>query len=188
MVMKFYAPWCRACKSVEPKFLAISKDKKYADIPIIFGQMSVQHNKQYVKSLGIMALPSMQIYAGSEGLVENFPCGPSKIPMLKRKLTETINMKVDPDTMVLKVDCTKPENSEAAPCRTRKMAVLDEALISEIDEVISNDRKEENLRYLRTEVPYFKDFDDDEFYTLMDKVRLVYYVFGATNIFFGAVF
>ena len=117
--------------------------------------------------------------------MENFPCGPSKIPMLKRKLTETINMKVDPDTMVLKVDCTKPENSEAAPCRTRKMAVLDEALISEIDEVISNDRKEENLRYLRTEVPYFKDFDDDEFYTLMDKVRLVYYVFlGAKNLFF----
>jgi len=173
MVIKFYAPWCRACKSVEPKFVQISKDPKFTDgIPIIFGQMSVQHNKAYVKSLGIMALPSMQIYAGSEGLVENFPCGPSKIPMLKRKLTETINMKVDPESLLLKVDCTKPENSEAAPCRTRSLTVLDEASqSSEIDEVISDQRKEENLRYLRTGVPYFKDFDDDSFYELMDKVR-----------------
>lgn len=117
-----------------------------------------------------MALPSMQIYAGSEGLVENFPCGPSKIPMLKRKITETINTKVDPDSLLLKVDCTKPENIEAAPCRTRSLAVLDETQSSEIDEVISDQRKEENLLYLRTGVPYFKDFDDDEFYDLMDKV------------------
>jgi len=173
MVIKFYAPWCRACKSVEPKFVQISKDPKYADIPIVFGQLSVQHNKAYVKSIGIMALPSMQIYAGSEGLVENFPCGPSKIPMLKRKITETINAKVDPDTLVLSVDCTKPENSEAAPCRTRSLAILDEAESSEIDEVISDQRKEENLVYLRTGVPYFKDFDDDEFYDLMDKAKLV---------------
>lgn len=173
MVIKFYAPWCRACKSVEPKFVQISRDPKYADIPIIFGQLSVQHNKAFVKGLGIMALPSMQIYAGSEGLVENFPCGPSKIPMLKRKITETINTKVDAETFVLKVDCTKPENSEAAPCRTRSLAVLDEAQASEIDEVISDKRKEENLMYLRTGVPFFKDFDDDEFYELMDKAKLV---------------
>ncbi len=53
------------------------------------------------------------------------------------------------------------------------MTVLDEPDASnEIDEVISDQRKEENLRYLRTGVPYFKDFDDDEFYDLMDKVSV----------------
>eukprot|EP00986_Skeletonema_menzelii_P009406 scaffold4266_cov139-Skeletonema_menzelii.AAC.30 len=174
MVIKFFAPWCRACKSVEPKYIQISKDPKYEDIPIIFGQLSVQHNKAYVKSLGIMALPSMQIYAGSEGLVENFPCGPSKIPMLKRKLTDTINAKVDPVSLQLKLDCANPANREAEPCRTRTLTVLDEAnATNEIDEVISDQRKEENLAYLRTGVPYFKDFDDDEFYDLMDKAKLV---------------
>eukprot|EP00970_Alexandrium_tamarense_P003482 scaffold542_cov202-Alexandrium_tamarense.AAC.33 len=173
MVIKFYAPWCRACKAVEPKYVQISKDPQYSSIPIVFGQLSVQHNKAYVKSLGILALPSMQIYAGSEGLVENFPCGPSKIPMLKRKITETINAKVDPESMLLQLDCTKPENFEAAPCKTRSLAVLDEAQRMEIDEVISDQRKEENLRYLREGVPYFKDFDDDEFYELMDKAKLV---------------
>jgi len=171
MVVKFYAPWCRACKAVEPKFIQISKDENYSSIPIVFGQISVQHNKAYVKSLGILALPSIQIYAGSEGLVENFPCGPSKIPMLKRKISETINAKVDPETLMLKLDCSKPENFEAAPCKTRALAVFDESSASnEIDEVISDERKEENLRYLRYEVPFFKDFDDDQFYELMDKV------------------
>lgn len=176
MVIKFYAPWCRACKSVEPKFIQISKDPTYSNIPIVWGQLSVAHNKAYVKSLGIMALPSVQIYAGSEGLIENFPCGPSKIPMLRRKITETVNDKVDPDTLQLKVlDLTTAGDSsdESAPCRTRSVAVLDETQSSEIDEVISDQRKEENLRYLRTGVPFFKDFDDDEFYELMDKAKLV---------------
>jgi len=163
MVMKFYAPWCRACKSVEPKFVMISKDKKYASVPIVFGQMSVQHNKAFIKSLGIVALPSIQMYAGAEGLVENFPCGPSKIPLLKRKLTETINAKVDPATLALREDLFRPGDR----------AVLDEARSAEIPAVVSDTRKEENLVYLRTGVPYFKDFDDAEFYALMDKAKLV---------------
>lgn len=173
MIIKFYAPWCRACKSVEPKFVQISKDPKYENIPITFGQLSVQHNKAFVKGLGIMALPSMQIYAGAEGLVENFPCGPSKIPMLKRKITETINTKVDPNTFTLNFDCTDPQNSEAAPCKTRNVIDSEEGTSSsEFDEVVSNTRREENLTYLRTGVPYFKDFDDDEFYASMDKVSV----------------
>ncbi|KAL7549435.1 hypothetical protein ACHAWF_012703 [Thalassiosira exigua] len=64
--------------------------------------------------------------------------------------------------------------SEAAPCRTRSLAVaLEGEQASEIDEVISDGRKEENLLYLRTGVPFFKDFDDDDFYELMDKAKLV---------------
>jgi len=157
---------------VEPKFVQISKDKKYDDIPIIWGQLSVQHNKAFVKSLGIMALPSMQIYAGAEGVVENFPCGPSKIPILKRKITETINAKVDPTTFKLNFNCNDPENAESEPCKTRSMTIFGEAESSEVDEVISDERREENLRYLRTGVPYFKDFDDDQFYGVMDKVSV----------------
>lgn len=164
MVIKHYAPWCRACKSVEPKFVAISRNDKYAGVPIVFGQFSVQHNKAFVKSLGIVALPSIQIYAGAEGLVENFPCGPSKIPLLRRKLTETINAKVDPATLTLREDLFRP--GEGA-------TVLDEARSEEIDVVVSDSRREENLVYLRTGVPYFKDFDDAEFYDLMDKAKLV---------------
>lgn len=169
MVVKFFAPWCSACKRVEPKFIQIAKDEKYSGLPVTFAQLTAKGNKEYLKGLDIMALPSVHIYAGSEGLIENFPCGPSKIPMLKRKIDEAVNAKVDPETLMLKLDCSKPENFEAAPCKTRTLGVF-ETSVGEIDEVISDERKEENLRYLRYDVPYFKDFDDDEFYELMDKV------------------
>jgi CRP-like cAMP-binding protein len=126
-----------------------------------------------MQKLGVVKLPTMHIYAGSEGLLQSFPCGPSKIPILKSKIAQTINDVIDPETLRLKpVDCSKPENFEAAPCKTRTLAVFDEAApVSEIDDVISDERKEENLRYLRYEVPFFKDFDDAQFYELMDKVR-----------------
>jgi len=52
-----------------------------------------------IKILGILALPSVQFYAGPLGLVENFPCGPSKVPILKRKLADIVNAYVDPKTL-----------------------------------------------------------------------------------------
>ena len=65
--------------------------------------MSVQHNQAYMKSLGTVALPSVLINAGTEGLVENFPCGPRKVPILKKKITQIIKRKVDSKTHMLKV-------------------------------------------------------------------------------------
>lgn len=118
--------------------------------------------------------------------MENFPCGPSKIPILKRKLTETVNAKVDPETLMLNLDCSRPENFEAAPCKSRTLGVFSDAPVSEIDEVISDERKEENLRYLRYDVPFFKDFDDDQFYELMDKVREMMW-FGLGMIIYASV-
>src|SRR5210317_163987 len=77
LVMKVFAPWCRACKGLEPKFNAIVKDPKYEDLPIIWADLTIQNNKDYVKSIGVVALPSIQFYA--QGLREDtFPCGPSK--------------------------------------------------------------------------------------------------------------
>jgi hypothetical protein len=62
---------------LEPKFNAIVKDKKYESVPIIWADLTIQNNKEYVKSIGVVALPSMQLYAA--GLKEDtFPCGPSK--------------------------------------------------------------------------------------------------------------
>lgn len=64
-------------QGLEPKFNAIVKDKKYEGLPIIWADLTIQNNKEYVKSIGVVALPSMQFY--SAGLKEDtFPCGPSK--------------------------------------------------------------------------------------------------------------
>lgn len=170
VVLKFYAPWCRACKGLAPKFLALKKDEKYKDLPILWSQMSVQNNKDYIKSLGVLALPSVLFYAGSEGLVENFPCGPSKIPIFKKKFTELLNRVVDPDTRKLKtVDCDLPEFAEAEPCASRPVVDMGTVAKLSIGEAVVS---EEQWNFLRTQVPYFKDFSDEEFKTLMSKATL----------------
>lgn len=101
IVLKVYAPWCRACKGLEPKFLQISQNPAYADLPLVFCDLSIQHNKAFVKELGVLALPSVQFYVGT-ALTDNFPCGPSKVPILKRKLTQLVNSNIDPTTRMLK--------------------------------------------------------------------------------------
>ena len=102
IIMKAYAPWCQTCKKLEPKFVQLSKDPKYANLPIIFAQMNVQHSKEYMKSLGTHALPSVLIHVGSEGIVENFPCTPKKISSLKNKIAKIVNSRIDSKTHKLK--------------------------------------------------------------------------------------
>jgi len=173
IIMKFFAPWCRACKGMAPKFIQVSRDDRYKPLPLIWGEMSVQNNKDFVKSIGILALPSVNIYAGGAGLVESFPCGPSKIPILKRKIAEVVNERVDATSLLLKEvssvaedECEEVEESD--PCIERKIST------TEGDVVVS----EEQLASLR-KIPYFKDFTDDEFNGLVDKARLVTFEAGS---------
>ena len=165
VVIKFFAPWCRACKGLAPKFLAVKNDERYKTLPLVFADLNVQNNKDYVKALGILALPNVHIYAGSDGLVENFPCGPSKVPILKKKIANVVNDRVNPDTlklMIRSLDGSAEEvGSESEPCRERDVT-------SQIGDVIVTKERIESLR----KVPFFKDFNKDEFDTLMTKAKL----------------
>ena len=166
VIVKFFAPWCRACKGLEQKFIQISKDKKYERLPLVFAQLSVAAAKDYVKALGVLALPSIHMYAGSEGLVENFPCGPSKVPLLKQKIAAIVNQKVDTKTYELKSVCDALD--ESTPCTDRSIVTGttgDETKLSVGDVVVSK----ETMDYIRYDVPFFKDFSDEEFSTLMSK-------------------
>mmetsp|Transcript_32840 Transcript_32840/g.49534 ORF Transcript_32840/g.49534 Transcript_32840/m.49534 type:complete len:226 (+) Transcript_32840:220-897(+) len=109
IVIKVFAPWCKACQAVATKYIGINKDKKYDDLPIVWAEMTVAGNKDYFKRMGVFALPSVLFYAGSEGMVENFPCGPSKMPVLKEKLNQFVNNRVDPKTRELKL-AIQPSN------------------------------------------------------------------------------
>jgi calmodulin len=182
IVMKFYAPWCRACKGLEPKYIQTAKDPKYAKLPLKFAQLSVANNKEYIKSLGILALPSVHIYASKEeGLVENFPCGPSKVPILKKKIAQVVNSRVDPKTRTLK-PFQPLEEKEAEACTERSVSTdvsssnTDETQLKLGDVVVS----EETMTNIRTKIPYFKDFTDEEFKTLMSKS--VYSTFEAGSV------
>lgn len=101
IVLKVFAPWCRACKGLQPKFLAVVQDEKYHDLPLVWAQLSVQHNKEFVQQIGVLALPTVQFYVGGS-LADTFPCGPSKVPILKRKLVQLVNDHVDPKTRKVK--------------------------------------------------------------------------------------
>jgi calmodulin len=97
VVLKVFAPWCRACKGLEPKFVQMSREPEYAPsskLPILYASLSIQHNKAFVQSLGVLALPTIQFYVAGQ-LIDTFPCGPSKVPILRRKLSQLINDHVD---------------------------------------------------------------------------------------------
>jgi len=125
------------------------------------------------------------MYAGEFGLVESFPCGPSKIPILKKKIAQVVNEHVDPTTLQLKrpVDTAQatsdgPEcdlsTQETIPCTERQVVpgVITPDVESQLrvgDVVVS----EQMMKYLRYDVPFFKDFTDEEFESLMSKAKYV---------------
>lgn len=156
VVLKVFAPWCRACKGLAPKFSQLVHDSKYNNLPIKWADLSIQHNKEFVQSLGILALPTVQIYVGGQ-LIETFPCGPSKVPILKRKLAQVVNEYVDASTYQLKpsmvpVD-SEDSNGEATP-------LSKEGCISDAER-----------RKFHTEIPYFRDLSLADLDQVMDKAE-----------------
>jgi calmodulin len=112
IVLKVFAPWCKACKGLEPKFNAMVRDPRYEKLPIVWADLTIQNNKEFVKSIGVLALPTIQFYARGQRM-ETFACGPSKVPILKRKLVQFINQQVDPKTFRLK-DVAEDEGEQEA--------------------------------------------------------------------------
>lgn len=106
IVLKVFAPWCKACKGLAPKFQGLVRDKKYKDLPIVWADLNIQGNKDFVKSIGVLALPTVQLYTGNGVKTDTFPCGPSKVPVLKRKLIKLVNDNVDAKTRLLKTTVT----------------------------------------------------------------------------------
>lgn len=161
LIVKFFAPWCRACKGLAPKFLQVKNDERYKTLPLMFADLNIVDNREYVKALGVIALPNVQIYAGSDGLVENFPCGPSKVPILKKKIANVVNDRVDPDTFDLILRGPDSGDQEAVPCKERDVSV------TEGNTVVSEDR----VKSLRN-IIYFKDFSNEEYNSLIKTTKL----------------
>lgn len=174
VVLKFFAPWCRACKGLEPKFLRVKNDDRYDNLPLVFADFNVQDNKEYIKALGILALPNVHIYAGADGLVENFPCGPSKVPILKKKIAQVVNERVDEETFQLvvrdqlEVDCEEDNIRETEPCRERD-------IVTSVGDTLISPERVLSLR----NIPFFADFTEVEYNTLMSKAKLNTYEPGS---------
>ena len=68
VVVRFYAPWCKACRAVEPKFRQLAQEYspsiKFVEVPL------TRQNAFLHQGLGIPKLPFAHIYHPTVGLVE----------------------------------------------------------------------------------------------------------------------
>jgi thiol-disulfide isomerase/thioredoxin len=98
VVTKVYAPWCRACLSMAPKFISLAHSDKYVGLPLIFAEIAFpatnDDTKDYIlQLLPKLSLPSVHLSNGTKSL-EAFPCGPSKLALLKSKIAAAVNQHV----------------------------------------------------------------------------------------------
>jgi len=178
IILKFFAPWCRACKGLAPRFKNVAMQD--ANQNIVFAELNVQPNRDYVKKLGILALPNVHFYAGSQGVVENFPCGPSKVAILKAKIRKW-KTKIDKKTgLLLPFEPEEADIKESEPVSKESI----ESTISEGIQIKEEGRDEiyslsnEDLELLRR-IPFFKDYSDVEFSNLMKTSTLETFDTGA---------
>ena len=175
MVLKVFAPWCRACKGLEPKYQQIANDNQYADLPIKFTTMSIQNNKDYIKSIGVLALPTVQFYKRGK-LVDNFPCGPSKVPIMKKKLAELVNTSIDPTTRKL-----KPPSGEEKELVTKKPEGTP-PVSAGINETPEEERKyltDEQIQHIRKNVPFFETLSDHDFDFALQMAKILTFDSGS---------
>jgi len=159
VIVKFFASYCRACKVLEPKLLAVKKDPQLEGLPIIWAEFASQRTTKdlFQQKLRVMTLPTIHFYANS-GLVENFPCPPNKISLLKKKIARFLNTRVDPETLKLKEPDRQSTETEPRVQRT----IIDNEMITE-----------EHIEFLRNGMPFFTDLTDHEFSTMLQKARLL---------------
>lgn len=103
-VIKFYASWCKSCAKFGAKYRQLALDEGdqvdrsgelLATGRVRFAEVEFGANKRMCKSFGIKRLPSIHIYKGKAGKVEDFVCGPSKFHLLVDKLNEYVDMNDD---------------------------------------------------------------------------------------------
>jgi thiol-disulfide isomerase/thioredoxin len=83
VAVRFYAPWCKACKAVQPLFYHMANkfpNVVFVDVPV------TDQNTNLHQGLGVQALPSGHIYHPSGGLVEELRMTRKCIPSFARKL------------------------------------------------------------------------------------------------------
>lgn len=81
--VKFFAGWCPGCRSLFPKMQKIAQ-KEYPDV--LFLKVHMDALPDLCASLGVSKLPWIQMYKGSEGLVEQFSVSMSAKGLAKLRL------------------------------------------------------------------------------------------------------
>ena len=94
VAIKFYAGWCRACKTIAPRFERLAKE--FGE-EAAFYEIEFSANKDLCRRLDIKKLPCVQFFRGAEGHVATVMCGPSKFPDVRLKLEDLLGHSHHPD-------------------------------------------------------------------------------------------
>ena len=150
----------------------MKEDEQLKDLPIVWAEFKSQRdNKELFRRLEVLSLPTVHFYDGVRGVVENFPCGPTRIPLLKKKLSRFLNSRVDPDTLLLK----ETTQDELAPRASGEPRMTRDFLENEYI-------TPQHIYYIRDELPFFRDLTTDEFDALLKKGKLLTFLPGDTII------
>ena len=69
--MKFFAGFCRSCRALEPKLLAVKEDDQLKNLPIVWAEYeSKPINKQLFQELRVVTLPTIHFYDGKAGTLK----------------------------------------------------------------------------------------------------------------------
>ncbi|CAN0447882.1 unnamed protein product [Ectocarpus sp. 12 AP-2014] len=91
VVIKFYDQFCRACDEIRPRYEDLSRSHPEEDA--VFFDVEFSGAKDLCKQLGIMRLPTVQIYDGTNGRVADLPAGPSRFTDVEEKFAAVISSK-----------------------------------------------------------------------------------------------
>ncbi|KAK2076108.1 hypothetical protein QBZ16_001444 [Prototheca wickerhamii] len=79
VVVDVFAPWCRACRALYPKIVAMAEEQP----DMIFLAVNYDANKLLAHELGVKVLPYFLLYRSSRGKIAGFSASLSKIQMLR---------------------------------------------------------------------------------------------------------
>ncbi|CAM9497930.1 unnamed protein product [Ectocarpus fasciculatus] len=91
VVIKFYDQFCRACDEIRPRYEDLSRSHPEEDA--VFFDVEFSGAKDLCKQLGIMRLPTVQIYDGTNGRVADLPAGPSRFTDVEEKFAAVVSSK-----------------------------------------------------------------------------------------------
>ena len=89
VVIKLYAQKCRSCMALAPKFLSVAN--KWSGKDVEFYSLLFDTNKALFRKLGVKTLPVMEIVTSD--MVDQFPCGPAKMPKLVERIEAAVERK-----------------------------------------------------------------------------------------------
>lgn len=60
--IKFYAPWCKHCKELAPKYIAMAKKYKDANSSIVFAEVDASESKELKEKYKIESYPTLILF------------------------------------------------------------------------------------------------------------------------------